>query len=393
MTFRAFVSKTENRNPLKLLDRYILRNFLEPFFICFLGFLAIWLVFDLTDNGPDFIEARASFKQVAGFYLTQLPQIVLISLPVGLLLALLFSLSRMSRSNEIISMLGAGRSVPRLLLPLIVVGFAASAICLALNYKLAPHAEAVKKTAMEEIAKGKKVEKDAIDGHLFRDRQNNRTWYIRKMRPNSPSLDGVHITQQDAEGNITHKWYSGRANYDAKNKTWVLNRGMEVKFTAEGDIESIDNFERFYRNMRGWSETPWRISSSNLEAQNLSIPELDDYLRHNSDFPDVQLAPYRTYLNHRWAVPWTCLVVVFIAAPLGIVYSRRGVLAGVASSIFIFFGMIFLTNLCLALGKGARVPASVAAWFPNALFAVVGLVLLYFRATNRDVPLLRPRRK
>ena len=44
------------------------------------------------------------------------------SLPIGLLLALLFSLSRMSRTNEIISMLTAGRSVFRLLLPLLFVG-------------------------------------------------------------------------------------------------------------------------------------------------------------------------------------------------------------------------------------------------------------------------------
>jgi lipopolysaccharide export LptBFGC system permease protein LptF len=140
--------------------------------------------------------------------------------------------------------------------------------------------------------------------------------------------------------------------------------------------------------VQGWTETPWRIASSQLEAQNLSIPKLRDYLKHNGDFPDNQLAPFRTYLAHRWALPWSCLVVVFIAAPLGIVFSRRGVLAGVASSIFIFFGMIFLTNLFLALGKGGRINPLVAAWFPNAFFGIVGLVLLYFRSTNRELPKL-----
>src|SRR4051794_13939540 len=33
--------------PMRILDRYVIRNFLEPFFLCFFGFLAIWLVFDL----------------------------------------------------------------------------------------------------------------------------------------------------------------------------------------------------------------------------------------------------------------------------------------------------------------------------------------------------------
>ena len=379
---------------MRLLDRYILRNFFEPFLICFFGFIAIWLVFDLSDNGPDFIEVRASLKQVFKYYLTQLPQTVLISMPVGLLLALLFSLSRMSRSNEIISMLTAGQSVFRITLPLMVVGVFASLGCLVLNFELAPHSEAIKKIALEQITRaGKKSDRSLIEGHMFRDRMNDRTWYVRKMRSNTAELTGVHITQQDPEGNITRKWYANQAVYDAPTKSWLLKRGMIVDFTDKGDIAKIDPFTTGRRLISGWTETPWRILSSHLEAQNLSVPELRDYLHFNSDFPDTQLAPYRTYLYHRWALPWSCLLVVFIAAPLGIVYSRRGVLAGVASSIFIFFAIIYITNFFLALGKGARIPAFAAAWFPNVFFGGIGLVLLYLRSTNRDLPKLFTKRR
>ncbi len=356
--------------------------------MCFFGFIAIWLIFDLSDNGQDFIEAHASLKQVTKFYLTQLPQTVIISLPVGLLLALLFSLSRMSRSNELISMLTAGRSVVRILMPLFIVGILASVALLALNYELAPHAEAVKKVALEQITKGEKKagERGTVEGYLFRDRMNSRTWFVKKMRANSPELIGVHITQQDEHGNITKKWYSARATFDSKNKNWILTRGMAVEFDADGNITTTDDFTTDYRNVSGWSETPWRIASSHLEPQNLSVSELEQYLHFNDDFPEVSLAPYRTYRDYRWALPWSCLVVVFLAAPLGIVFSRRGVLAGVASSIFIFFAMIFITNLCLALGKGARISALSAAWFPNVFFGLIGLVLLYYRHTNRDFP-------
>src|ERR1700722_13767278 len=107
---------------MKLLDRYVIRNFVEPFLICFCGFIAIWLIIDLNDNHQDFLEAHATLRQVSGFYLTQLPSTVLLALPIGLLLALLSSLSSMSRRNEIISMLTAGRSVLRVLAPLLVIG-------------------------------------------------------------------------------------------------------------------------------------------------------------------------------------------------------------------------------------------------------------------------------
>jgi lipopolysaccharide export LptBFGC system permease protein LptF len=110
------------------------------------------------------------------------------------------------------------------------------------------------------------------------------------------------------------------------------------------------------------------------------------YLQFNSDFPATLLAPFRTHFQYRLALPWTCLVVVCIAAPLGIGYSRRGVLASVASAVILIFSMNFLTHLFLALGEGDRISPLLAAWTPNVLFTSIGLYLLYLRASNREAP-------
>ena len=370
---------------MKMLDRYVLRNFFEPFLICFFGFLSIWLLFDLMDNLTEFTSAHASLKTIAFYYVTQLPQIVLISLPAGLLLALLFSLSAMSRRNEIISMLTAGRSTTRVLLPLMVVGLLASGLLLWLNYDLAPHAEAVKKTSLEQISRGRRPgEVEAINGYLFRDRMNDRTWFITRFRPGSMQLNGVHITQQDPQGHITKKWIAQGAIYDRRSNTWSLNKGITLDFNDAGDIAKFDNFQNEFRVIRNWSETPWRIASSHQEAQNLTVPELPAYLAYNWDFPVAQLASFRTYAQHRLALPFQCLVVVFIAGPLAIVFSRRGVIGGVAGAMILYAGLLLSTYFFLALGKGYRVSPIVAAWAPNAIFFLVGLVLLYFRGSNRE---------
>ncbi len=144
-----------------------------------------------------------------------------------------------------------------------------------------------------------------------------------------------------------------------------------------------------------WSETPFRLGSANVRAEYLSVPELRQYLHFNSDFPATRLAPFQTHLQYRFALPWTCLVVVCLAAPLGIGYSRRGVLSSVAAAVFLVFAMNFLTHLFLALGEGDRIPSWIAAWTPNVLFAAIGLYLLYLRASNREAlgfHLFAPRR-
>jgi lipopolysaccharide export LptBFGC system permease protein LptF len=374
---------------MSILDRYVLRNFIEPFFMCLSGFIAIWLIIDVSDNFSDFLEAHASFKQIFGYYVTQIPQTIIMSLPVGLMLALLFSLSRMSRSNEIISQLTAGRSVVRILAPLIAVGFATTALCLWLNWERAPHAEGIKKVAMNQIRRGKKAGTvEPVLAHLFRDRQNNRTWYVRKLHPGGDDLDGVHVTQQDDQGRILKKWYGSSAIYDSEKKVWKLTKGMIVNFTPEGDMidAESDRFPSGFRIIKEWTETPWRVASSEFNPAALSVPELRDYMKFNFDFPAVQLAPYRANLADRYALPFQCLIAVFIAAPLGIVYNRRGVVGGVAAAICLLVIMIMSHSFFLILGKGMRLDPNFSPWIPDIGLGLVGLILVWYRSTNRDVP-------
>ena len=370
---------------MRLLDRYLLRSFLLPFVYCIVGFLGVWLIFDLSSEAPEFIENHVAPAAIGSYYLSQLPAISVITLPVGLLLALLYCLGRMSQSNEILAMLSAGVSLGRILTPFFAVGLAVTGASTYLNHALAPQAEARKQQLLAEMEEGNgKLEKRAfVLGHLFRNRTDNRLWYVERMPTHlGRPLEGVQVVQQDSEDNITDEYYARTATYVPVKKTWIFEGAKVVHFTHAGDPASTGYPAK--RTFAGWSETPWRIASSILEADKLTVPELRQYLTLNSDFTEAQLAPFRTYLDYRWAIPWSCLVVVCVSAPFGVVYNRRSVVTGVASAIFCFFLILFLGNLFLALGRGDRVEPFWAVWTPNIIFFAVGLILLRQRALNRD---------
>jgi len=370
---------------MRLLDRYILRNFLQAYLYCIAGFISIWLIFDVSDNISTFLDEHLSFTRVAHYYFTQIPQVMVVLLPVSLLLALLFCLGRMSRANEIVSMLTAGISVPRVLVPLIAMGILTSLGCAALNYSLAPHADLARRSFEEETHSQKKEK--GIVGQIFRNRTDNRTWFIQQFRPGTNEFHNVQILQQDEHDNITRDYLVSRAVYRPQAKAWELEKLKIVDFDATGNIKTDQHFNSLV--IKDWNETPFRLASANFRAETLSIPELRDYLHFNDDFPDTLLAPFLTHFQYRIALPWSCLVVVFIAAPLGIGYSRRGIVANVAAAILLVFAMNFLTHLFLALGEGERVPPFIAAWTPNIVFATIGLYLLYLRASNREAPRFR----
>ncbi len=366
---------------MRLLDRYVVRNFLQVYLYCIAGFISIWLIFDISDNISSFIEEQIGLRFVAQYYATQVPQIFIILLPVSLLLALLFTLGRMSRANEIVSMLTAGISLPRVLFPLIGIGLLTVGVSMALNYSLAPHAELARKALLSQ-ARGRPD--TSIEGQIFRNRTDLRTWFIQNFRLGSNAFNTVQVLQQDADDNIVTNYIATRAFYRPETKTWDLENAKVVHYDPAGNI--VD--EQIYPSLKveHWSETPFRLGSANVRAEFLSLPELREYLRFNSDFPATLLAPFRTHLQYRLALPWTCLVVVCIAAPLGIGYSRRGVLSSVAAAVVLVFSMNFLVQLFLALGEGDRVSPWIAAWTPNLLFTAIGLYLFYLRASNREAP-------
>ena len=102
------------------------------------------------------------------------------------------------------------------------------------------------------------------------------------------------------------------------------------------------------------------------------------------------IARYETVLQWRFALPMRCFLIVLLAAPLGIVASRRNVLGGVSSALGIFVTVFFLSTMLLKSGEGGYLPPFVGAWGVNLIFAATGLTLFWFRSRNRPPLQLNP---
>jgi lipopolysaccharide export system permease protein len=369
---------------MRLLDRYVLRHFFQAYLYCIAGFISIWFIFDVSDNISTFLDQRISRTLIFQYYLSQVPQILVVLLPIALLLALLFSLGRMSRSNEIVSMLTAGVSLPRIIAPLLLAGLLTTAASTFLNYSLAPHAEYAHKKLLENAQSSRNYL--GLTAQVFRNRTDNRTWFIQQFYPGDNKFNTVHVIQQDENDNIVANYLATTAYYHPETHAWEFRLMKVIYYDEVGNITNTVDAES--KIITDWRETPFRLTSANLRAEFLSVPELRDYLHYNSDFPAALLAPFETHLVYRVSLPWACLVVALIAAPLGIGYSRRGVLSGVAAAVLLVFAMNFVMHLFVALGEGARIDSWSAAWIPNIIFGLLGLVLIYFRATNREPPRL-----
>ena len=376
----------------KIMERYVLKSFLQPLVFCMLGFFSLWVVMDLKDNLAQFQENKIAMSQVMLFYFKLLPFIYVSVAPVTLLLATLYSLGRMSRSNEIISMLGAGKSLGQVLRPIFIMGAYMSFLGMAANYEWAPMAEGNKKALLSDP---KDIGGDNVLslGLVYRNNEDHRTWFVGLVPTDlgGQNLRRVEVYQEDENGKLVKAWKSKSAKWWPDEKAWSFYSGVEVLY-ADGIIVSIKNFpEQLGKNrfdQVGWTETPWILLSGSITPEFLGVPTLLAYLSANKSYEERKLAPFRTHLFYRFAVPMQCLVIVLVAAALGVVFSRRGMLGGVASSVFIFFILLFIDSLFLKMGTNSRMAPWLAPWMPHLILGCVGAVLFYFRSQNRDFPKL-----
>jgi len=382
----------------RVLDRYVLRSFLTPFALCFCGLLALFIFFDFYDNGKDLIEARFRPGQVLLFYLVQLPKFMVEIIDISLLLAVLYSLGRLSRHNEIISMVTAGVSVPRLLLPLFAAGGFAAIITLACSYQYAPEADRKKSDLMQlagDIGADRQNSRARTSAQrvAYVNREDRRFWYLENVPIDLNDrnlITGVEVHEFNEEGSLRWSLFARRANWVPSSKPgesgeWQFRTVREM-FHAADPLQYRDTLSGAVAKL-GWRETPWRLlsESAKLPAQFLTVPQLTSYLRMNREFPESRLASYRTWWHDRLARPLRCLIVVLFAAPLGIVFSRRGLMGSVASTILLYFAMYFLTTVFLRLGESGKIPAASSTWTVNIVFGLVGLVLLWQRSTGSSL--------
>ncbi len=380
-----------------LLERYTLRAFLQPLLFCFISFSSLWVIMDLLDNLKDFQTAGLGVGDILRFYIALLPHTYTQIVPVALLLAVLYVLTRMSRANELISMLGVGRSLAQVLRPMFLVTVYACTLSMAADYYWAPRAEGNR----EAISRAMSVHSaDSIMASqiMFRNEQTRRIWYVGtfpfSLRSGRERMHGLQVREENADGTPARTLLASSAGWSPR-AGWRFYDGSEMLY-QNGTVIDIKPFPR-QKDGRlalaapGIEETPWSIVSYALQPDYMGVPELVSYLAAHPKAAREKLAPFRTQLWQRFAQSWQALALVLVAAPLGVAYSRRGSVGGIASSVFIFFFFMFANNLFLNLGKGDHLPPWLTVWMPHVLFGGLGLLLLHYRSQNRDLPQLRLR--
>jgi lipopolysaccharide export LptBFGC system permease protein LptF len=107
----------------------------------------------------------------------------------------------------------------------------------------------------------------------------------------------------------------------------------------------------------------------------MNYVELGNYVKYLSDHGfDTEKLKVQYY--KKFAFPVFAFIMALISVPFGFLVGNRGAMAGIGVSIGVAMAYYAIQALFEQMGNVNYLPAQVAAWSPDALFALAGLYLM-----------------
>lgn len=140
---------------MRLLNRYLLRQLVAPFFFALTALTGFMLISQIAKKFGALVGKGLPWSVIAEVFVLSLPFIIAMTLPMAVLLAVLYTFSHLAADNEITAMRANGISVYQILTPVLFWGLCMSAFNLAFVDQVLPRSNARLRSLLIDIGRKK----------------------------------------------------------------------------------------------------------------------------------------------------------------------------------------------------------------------------------------------
>ncbi len=140
---------------MRLLSRYLLRQLAAPFLFALGALTSMLMLNHIAKRFGDLVGKGLPAGVIGEVLLLSLPFIVALTLPMAILVAVLYGISQLAAENEITAMRANGISVAQLLRPVLIAGVALAAFNFVFLDQVLPRSNARLKNLMVDIGRKK----------------------------------------------------------------------------------------------------------------------------------------------------------------------------------------------------------------------------------------------
>lgn len=353
---------------MRLLDRYVLGQFLKIFVFCVLGVPFLFMVIDLTDRLDGFLAEGFARGQIIRHYVWQFPYQGLLAFPIASLLAAVFTISSMTRHFEITATKAAGVSFYRLTAPLLLAAVALSLLALFLT-EVVP---GTNRRAEKALGRDQSRSQTIRTNFVYRG-ERGRVYKVRRLDALQGRMVEVHVEREGTGYDYpTYTIFAPSARWDSLARAWVLEDGR-IRFLPEPASDLTFRFQELWQPH--FREAPDRLLADPKEPEEMGYAELGRYIEaiQRSGGRAEKLEVERAL---KISFPFACFIIVLFGIPLGHTTRRGGPTLSIGIALAVTIVFLILIRIAQGLGAGGLVPPGLAAWLPNLIFLASGIALM-----------------
>jgi lipopolysaccharide export system permease protein len=378
---------------MKLLDKYVLKQFLSTFFFVVVILLAVVSVIDMTDKMDKFAKAGLGAADILGYYGNYLPWIGSLITPITIFIATVYVCARMAGRTEIIAILSSGVSFKRMLVPYFIGAFVVALISFILNGWIIPNSNKSRLAFEVQHLKGK----------FYYDKRNIHIQvapdvYLYLQSYNNTSNTGYHFTMERFENNkLVEKFTGNRIEWDTAIHKWHV-RDYKIKRVDDVFDSKTSSRRSRVRGTNRKGEKVRTVNGKEIETEGTSLDtalvihpkefesdyrkhdgmtmgELDDYIETLQARGSAGVEMYQVEKYTRFAYPFTVFILVFMGVIVSSRKSRGGTGVQIAIGFCLSFVFILFFTLFRTFAENGEWPPEIAVWVPNIIFAIISLVM------------------
>jgi lipopolysaccharide export system permease protein len=363
---------------LKIIDRYIIRQFVVSFFFGLIAFILIFVIANMMENLDDFIDASVPIKVVAEYYIAFIPEIIKFMTPMAVLLAALFITGRLSSQNELSAIKSTGTSLYRIMAPFLIVAFFICLVSIFFNGWVVPYANQ-NKFYIERTYLNRSVITNDRYNILFQEGLR-RIVSINYYDPQIKCAQQVSI--QDFDDNdmtilrqrydaLQMQWLQPQGN-DTQKGSWILINGTTRSF-----IDTTQTLARFDSLKVGkLALTPIDIEKKQRTPDEMNYTDLRDFIE-NQKRAGQDVARWLVEYHFKLAFPFASIIVVLFGIPFASNRPRTGAALGFGIALAVSFIYLIFMKASQVFGYNGDLDPLLTAWLSNLIFLVAGIVNLF----------------
>lgn len=366
-----------------IINRYVIREMTPPFIINLCFFMFIFLMSQILDITHLIVNYNVGLSAVFFMIVYSIPYFLVFIIPLSVMMSVLLTFLRMSADNEILALKAGGVSIYRLIVPVLcfcMIGalFTAAMTVFGLPWGRKSFKQMVTDVAASSIDIGLKERtfNDSFDGVML---------YVTNIDIKTKTLIDVFIEDQRSEDMLsTVVAPRGKLFSDPEKKLFQLRLfdGVINQVSLKNRSANTLRFDTYDINL-DIKEGLSGLAARSTDEKAMWLSELREFIKSSPENDDSY---YKALieLHKKFSMPVACLVLGFLAFPLGL--QSRGAKRSFGLGLGLLFFLVFylLLSAGKVYGEAGMLPPSIGMWAPNILMA--GLAIYLFKRAGKEMP-------